>query len=201
MNRLYKTIVAILKPIVRLLFRYEVRGIENIPKQQGNFMLCCNHQSFLDVVLLAVMCPYQINFMAKKELFKFRPLGWLFKKVGAFPVNRGAGDVSAVKHAEQILKSGGVLGIFPEGTRNPMGTPGRAKAGAAMLAIDTGANVLPVAIRYSKKPILFKKVSVRIGTLIDGENFAKTESISKTEIKRVTGIIMENITNLWEMEF
>ncbi len=199
MNRLYKTIVAVLKPIVRMLFKYEVLGLENIPQMPGNFMLCCNHQSFLDVVLLAVMCPYQINFMAKKELFRFRPLGWLFKKFGAFPVNRGAGDVSAVKHAEQILENGGVLGIFPEGTRNPMGKPGRAKAGAAMLAIDTGANILPVAIRYSKKPILFKKVSVRIGELISGNEFVKTDSISKTEIKRVTGIIMENITKLWEI--
>lgn len=200
MNRLYKTIVAVLRPIVRVLFKYEVIGLDNIPQTEGNFMLCCNHQSFLDVVLLAVMCPYQINFMAKKELFKFRPLGWLFKKVGAFPVNRGAGDLSAVKHAAQILENGGVLGIFPEGTRNPMGKPGRAKAGAAMLAIDTGANILPVAIRYSKKPILFKKVSVRIGKLISGKEFVKTDSISKTEIKRVTGIIMENITNLWETE-
>ena len=198
MSRFYKTIITILKPIVRLLFKYEVVGIENIPNEYGNFMLCCNHQSFLDVVLLAVMCPYQINFMAKKELFKFKPLGWLFKKVGAFPVNRGAGDVSAVKHAEETLKKGGVLGIFPEGTRNPMGAPGRAKAGAAMLAINTGADILPVAIRYSKKPILFKKVSVRIGQLINGEGFTKSEKISKTEIKRVTGIIMENITNLWE---
>ncbi len=199
MNRLYKTIIAILKPITHLLFRYEVTGIENMPKQ-GNFMLCCNHQSFLDAVLLAVVCPYQVNFMAKKELFKFKPFAWLFKKMGAFPVNRGTGDVSAVRHAAQILENGGVLGIFPEGTRYPFGKPGRAKAGAALLAIDTGTDVLPVAIKYPKKPILFKKVSVRIGTLILGDNFVKSETISKTEIKRVTGIIMDNITNLWETE-
>ena len=146
MSRFYKTIVSILRPIVKVLFKIEVRGIENL-KHGGKYLVCCNHQSFWDIVFLICVFPMQINFMAKKELFSFAPLGWIFKKMGAFPVNRAVGDVSAVKQAEDILNKGGVLGIFPEGTRYPLGAPHKAKAGAAMFALNTKASILPVAIR------------------------------------------------------
>ncbi len=199
MTRFYKAVKAFVTPFAKGLFRFEVIGAENF-KKSSNLIICCNHQSFWDVVLLAVACPFQINFMAKKELFKNKLIGWIFTKVGAFPVNRGAGDLNAFKKAHVAL-NGGILGIFPEGTRNPLGAPGKAKAGAAMLAIDTGADILPVAIRYSAHPILFRKVSVRIGEIINGDDFVKNETVSKSEIRRVTSLIMESITMLWEKKF
>ncbi len=199
MSGFYKTVRAILKPIIKVLFPIEIIGTDNLI-ENGSFMVCCNHQSFWDVVFLIVACPFQINFMAKKELFTNKILGYIFKKMGAFPINRSTGDVNAFKKAYEILENGGVLGIFPEGTRNDFGVPGKAKAGAAMLAIDTKVNILPVAIRYSKRPILFKKVSVRIGKVISAIT-TKEAGVSKREIRRVTGLIMENITHLWEIEF
>ena len=195
MNRFYKTVVCVLRPILKCLFKLEISGIDNL-KDASKVLLCCNHQSFWDIVVLMCVCPFKINFMAKKELFKFAPIGWIFKKMGAFPVNRAVGDLSAVKHAEEILNKGEVLGIFPEGTRGELGAPQRVKAGAAMLALNTGAGILPVAIRYSKKPLLFKKIKVNIGEKI--EITQSNGSISKSEIKQVTGIIMETITKLWE---
>lgn len=199
MNRFYRNVRACVTPFAKGLFRFEVTGVENFSKN-SNLIICCNHQSFWDVVLLAVACPFQINFMAKKELFKNKIIGWIFTKAGAFPVNRGAGDVNAIKKAHDAL-NGGILGIFPEGTRNPLGPPQKAKAGAAMLAIDTGADIQPVAIRYSGHPLLFRKVSVRIGEIIDGGSFVNSEAVSKSEIRRVTSMIMESITKLWEKEF
>ena len=197
MNRFYKTVVCVLKPILKCLFKFEITGADNI-KDASKVLLCCNHQSFWDIVILMCVCPRQINFMAKKELFKFAPIGFIFKKLGAFPVNRAVGDLTAVKHAEQLLNKDEILGIFPEGTRNKLGAPQRAKAGAAMLALNTGAGILPVAIRYSKKPLIFKKVRINIGKKMDIADVTCNNTISKTEIKRVTGIIMENITKLWE---
>ena len=196
MNRFYKTVVSILRPIVSVLFKLEVKNAENL-QTGGKVLLCCNHQSFWDIVFLLCICPYKINFMAKKELFKFAPLGFIFKKMGAFPVNRAVGDLSAVKHAEEVLNNGGVLGIFPEGTRHKLGAPHKAKAGAAMFALNTRSNILPVAIRYPKKPLLFKRIQIHIGAIIETSKMAGDE-ISRADIKRVTGTIMQNITNLWE---
>ncbi len=200
MNGFYKTIKAILKPIIKVLFRLEIIGAENFDGS-GSFMLCCNHQSFWDIVFLIVACPFQINFMAKKELFKNKILAYIFTKMGAFPINRSTGDVNAFKRAYDILENGGVLGIFPEGTRNDFGAPGKAKAGAAMLAIDTKVDILPVAIRYSKKPIMFKKVYVRVGQALTNNTAKNSSGVSKTDIRRVSSTIMENITQLWETEF
>ena len=197
MTRFYKTIACILRPIVKLLFRFEISGFDKV-KNDGKLLLCANHQSFWDIVFLLVFCPVQINFMAKKELFKFKPLGWIFKKMGAFPINRGGSDLSAIKHAEDILNSGGVLGIFPEGTRHPLGAPHKAKAGAAMMALDTRTDILPVAIRYPKKPLLFKKIKINVGEVIKVSSFITDDKFSKSEIKQVTNLITENITNLWE---
>ena len=94
------------------------------------------------------MCQKRhVFFMAKEEIFRNRLSSWFFgKQLGAFPVKRGAGDTAALDTARAIVGDGRLLGIFPEGTRSRDGQLGRAKSGAALIAAQTGASILPAAI-------------------------------------------------------
>lgn len=198
MYPLYKVLRGILTPFVKLFFRPQIIGLENVP-QNGKYIICCNHQSFWDLFVLVINFPYQICFMSKKELFDNKLIGWFFKKLGAFPVNRGKGDTSAFKKAFSVLEEGGILGIFPEGTRNGGGAPGKAKAGAALLAIQSGVDVLPASIYYGGKNF-FGKTALRFGNVIKSEEFTIGTKAGKTEIRNASNRIMQEITNLWEMK-
>ena len=137
------------KPLAWLLFPFKTIGRENIPDTPGQppLVLCCNHISVIDPVFLEMCQKRHVYFMAKEEIFKNRLATWFFaKQLGAFPVKRGAGDTGALDTARRIVEEGKLLGIFPEGTRSKDGRLGRAKSGAALIAAQTGASVLPVAI-------------------------------------------------------
>ena len=106
----------LLAPVGKLLFRLQIEGTENIPKQ-GPVILCSNHRSVLDPFFMAVAVPRTIRFMAKSELFADhgRFARWLLYAFGAFPVRRDKGDAESVRTAVHILQDGGVVGIFPQG--------------------------------------------------------------------------------------
>ncbi len=196
MGKFYRFVKALAAVVVKLFFKLEVNG--GFTDKTG-YILCCNHQSFWDMVLLIVLCPNQIHFMGKKELFSNKILAFLLHKLGAFAVNRGSGDVSAVKTAIGTVTEGGILGIFPEGTRYPVGRPSKFRAGAAMVAVKSGADILPVAIRYDKKARPFRKVLVNVGEILPFESFCiDSENAGKSDIKRVLSVISNNIINLWE---
>ena len=129
-----------------LFYHIQVEGREHIPTS-GGFVLASNHRSYADPPLLATRLRGQrCVFMAKEELFRNKFFGWLIRKLGAFPVTRGAGDNGVIETAEQYVRSGRVLMIFPEGTRSKDGRVGRGKTGVALIAAQTGAPVVPVAI-------------------------------------------------------
>jgi 1-acyl-sn-glycerol-3-phosphate acyltransferase len=140
---------AILKPlavaVMRLLFRLEGRGAEHVPPR-GPVLLVANHSSFLDPPLVGGVAPRPVSFMAKAELFRVPLLGPLIKRLNARPVRREGADAGALRTALRILQDGGVLLMFPEGTRGPEGTLREPKPGAAMLAVLSGAPVVPVFI-------------------------------------------------------
>lgn len=102
--------------------------------------------------------------MAKEELFKVFILGALIKKLGAFPVKRNKADLGAIKHALKLLEKGGILGLFPEGTRARNGELGELHNGAALIALMSKKPVLPVSIKWPGK--IFGTVEVKIGPLI-----------------------------------
>jgi len=143
---------AILKPIVmammRLLFRVEGRGGEHVPAR-GPVLLVANHSSFLDPPLVGGVAPRPVSFMAKEELFRVPVLGALIRRLNARPVRRDGADAGALRTALRILQEGGVLLMFPEGTRGPEGTLREPKPGAAMLAVLSGAPVVPVFLQGS----------------------------------------------------
>jgi len=143
---------AILKPIayglMRVLFRVEAHGTERVPAT-GPVLLVANHSSFLDPPLVGAVIARQVTFMAKAELFDVPLLGALIRRLNARPVRREGADASALRTALRALQDGGVLVMFPEGTRGPEGTLREAKPGAGMLAVLSGAAVVPVYIEGS----------------------------------------------------
>ena len=142
-------------------------GKENIPAEtpDDRTILCCNHISEMDPVYLEMCQKRHVFFMAKAELFRGRFSRWFLGRLfGAFPVERGKGDTGALDKAEEIVRSGRLLGIFPEGTRSRDGQLGRAKSGAALIAARTGANILPVCIvAKDQKVRLFHRAKVIFG--------------------------------------
>ena len=117
-----------------------------MPKDR-NCILMGNHQCLLDPVTLALCVPdREIHFMGKKELFENKALGWVFRQVHGFPVDRGNMDMGAIRTAMGVLKAGETLGIFPEGTRSKTGHMLPLLGGASLLALKSGCDVVPVYI-------------------------------------------------------
>jgi 1-acyl-sn-glycerol-3-phosphate acyltransferase len=122
----------------------EAIGKENVPKT-GAIIIAPVHFSNLDPPAVASVCPRQLRFMAKQELFKGF-FGWGISSVGAFPVRRGENDTEAIRKAIDILESGQALLVFPEGERGDGRHLGSINRGVAMLAKRSGAQIVPTAI-------------------------------------------------------
>lgn len=182
-------------------FKYRIRVVEPavIPRDKG-CILAANHQCHLDPLFVAMACPAQVRFMAKKELFEPPLYGRIFRALGAFPVDRGSGDRSALQHAEEIVKNGQVLGIFPEGTKSKTGKLLRAKSGVTVVAAQTGGDIIPVGIRISGKKLWRKCVEVRCGEPISNESI-RIESFSKAELKEANRLLMTRIAEMSGKEY
>jgi 1-acyl-sn-glycerol-3-phosphate acyltransferase len=142
---LYAFVRTLILPLLRLWFRVRISGTEHIPAS-GAAIIAPNHKSFLDAFFVGLGTRRHVRFMAKVELFR-GPLGWLFLRLGAFPVRRGESDRDALETARVILRQGGLLVLVPEGTRieqsDALGTPHH---GAGRLALETDSPIIPAAI-------------------------------------------------------
>lgn len=156
---LYRILKGILKPIFSVLYSVKVEGRDHLPKG-GPLIICANHISAIDPIILAISLPYMIYSMAKAELFKVKLFGYFLNKVGVFPVKRGEADLKSIKTSLKLLKEKKIMGMFPEGTRNKTGDI-KAEPGIAMIAVKAQAPVLPIAIISDYK--LFKRTTVKIG--------------------------------------
>lgn len=146
----YALVRLLVTPVFRLYFRLHISGAEHIPAQ-GAAIVTPNHKSFWDSFFTAIATTRHMRFMAKKELFA--PwYGPLLLRLGAFPVDRGSSDAAALETARTILAQGGLLELFPEGTRirDPDGL-GEPRRGAARLALETGTPIVPAAITGTEK--------------------------------------------------
>ena len=128
-----------------LLTGFRVDGLRNVPSS-GPLIVVANHLHNLDPLVVAVAIPRPVHYMAKAELFRVPVLGRLISFGGAFPIERGQADRKAIRRAEATLAQGIALGIFPEGTRSTTGAMTPPLAGAALIALRSGAPVLPVAV-------------------------------------------------------
>ena len=185
------------KFLLKLALRIKCEGIENIPKK-GSFILACNHIHFVDPAVLLAFFPRPIHFMAKEEAFKNKLAAWFLTHLNAFPVNRARSDKSSVDYAVKLIETGHVLGIFPEGTRSKDLKPQKAKAGVALIARQTKADILPASVYCEKKGGLFRKITVRFGEVIKYEELGLEDEAATRTLREATDKIMGEIVDLWE---
>jgi 1-acyl-sn-glycerol-3-phosphate acyltransferase len=192
---LYELAKFILKPLTSTLFAARVSGAENVPTT-GGLVVAANHRSFLDPPMLGTWFPRTIHYMAKRELFSIPILGFLIGRVHAFPVDRDRADLSAIRNALRIIRDGGVVGIFPEGTRNLDGAA-KARGGAVLIAATAGCPLVPVALvgtQYAARRFRASSVEVRIGEPMIFQGSARKPT--KAEIERWTQDLTQTIERL-----
>lgn len=193
---LYSVIRGIVGILFRLLYRLEVHGKDNV-LEEGRLILCSNHISNLDPIILSIVFPRQVCWMAKKQLFKNKVLSCFLTKLGAFPVDREESDLSAIRNALKVLKKESVLGIFPEGTRVKEMNIENAKSGVALISIKANSPVLPVYIEGHFKP--FSKIRVYFGKPISF--FSKDDKKLTTEDYRLfSKEILQSIYSIKDKE-
>ncbi len=157
----YDVAKGLLIPIFRALWRIRGRGIENVPRT-GPLIVACNHLSYLDPPALGVICPRRLSYMAKAELFRIPVLGAVIRSVGAYPVDRVGSASGAIKRSVALLRAGGAVGIFPEGTRNLTGAA-QVREGVALLASLARAPVVPACVSGSDRAGRLHRISVIFG--------------------------------------
>jgi 1-acyl-sn-glycerol-3-phosphate acyltransferase len=184
--------------LFRALSRPTIKGRERVPRE-GAFILVSNHLNNADPPVLTNVIPRRIYWMAKKELFDNPILGIPFRFFGFISVRRFEADLSALRKSQETLARGDVLGMFPEGTRSKTGVLKEAEPGTAVLALRTGAPILPVAIwgteNFSVPRDLLKRtpVNVRIGQPFQ---LVRTKRLDKQQVANGTREIMERIAAL-----
>ncbi len=209
----FALIKAVLGPIMRLMFRPQVEGAEHIPGD-GPVILAGNHLTFIDSMILPLVCDRQVCFIGKDEYvtgkgLKGRLMAWFFTGVGMIPVDRdgGRGGVAALMTGRRVLEEGKVFGIYPEGTRSPDGRLYRGRTGIARLTLMTGAPVVPFAVIGTDKlqpggsgmprP---GRVTVRFGAPME---FSRYEGMDRDRyvLRAVTDSVMAEVMRLSGQEY
>ena len=168
MSRRYHLFRRAMMLLCRVLFGLTVHGAEKVPSE-GPLIVASNHSQYADPVLVCVAVPRRLQWMAKKQLFVF-PFRRFFEFIGAFPVDREGGGRGAIRAALAFLAEGWALGIFPEGTHRGDGASREAKSGAVVLAVRSGAPVLPVYVGKLPRPLARlrgEKLHIFVGEPID----------------------------------
>ncbi|MBW3086109.1 hypothetical protein KEM60_02320 [Austwickia sp. TVS 96-490-7B] len=200
-------------PVLTVLFRPKVEGIEHIP-ERGAAILASNHLSFSDSFFLPLVLRRRITFPAKMEYFtgtgvKGRLTAAFFRGVGQIPIDRSGGSASwvAMEGGLDILRSGELFGIYPEGTRSPDGRLYRGKTGVARLALEAGVPIIPVAMIDTDKaqptgqivPTI-TQIGIRIGEPLDVTQYVGQES-DHLVLRRITDEVMQSLQRLSGQEY
>ena len=190
--------------VLFLSTRWQVKGRENIPAE-GPLLIVANHLNLADPPIVSVSIARQTMFMAKEELFKAKFTGYFIGSFGAFPVRRSQADTKAVRQALKILADGLALVVFPEATRSPNAQLQPAFPGAALIALRSGAPILPIGITGTEKIrgktwILRRpRVTVNIGPAFHLPPTSR--KANRTELARLTDFIMEHIAEQLPVEY
>ncbi|MEP6893745.1 MAG: lysophospholipid acyltransferase family protein [Gaiellaceae bacterium] len=182
-------------PLVRVFARLRVYGKDRVPRD-GGCVIACNHFSWLDPAALGAGSPRTIYFMAKMEAHEIPLVGSLIRVLGTFSVRRGESDREAVRTMRRIVHEGKALGLFAEGTRQRSGVPGELQPGAAMVALQEGVPVIPVAVHGSLtwKPGNFHPVSIAFGNPMTFEGLPS----GGRGYREASAQIQAEILRLWE---
>lgn len=190
---------ALLVPFFLIYFRLDRIGREHVPKD-GAVIFASNHRSFLDPFIIGALARQPLFYVAKKELFGNPLQAWFLNSLGAIPVDRGQSDTEMIKTARAILDRGDSLVIFPEGTRIRPGALGRPKRGVGRMALETGAQIVPVALIGTedvrkKWRVYPRKVRIRAGSPLV---FPQTHDPSQDLAVEVTNRIWPRVELQWE---
>jgi 1-acyl-sn-glycerol-3-phosphate acyltransferase len=187
-----------------LFTRWQVKGKENLPGK-GPLLVVVNHLNLADPPIIGVSVRRKAMFLAKEELFRPGILGYIVRNYGAFPVRRGGMNKEALRKAEQLLKQGMALILFPEGRRSRSAQLGSAFSGPALIASRSGAPVLPIGISGTEKIkgiswlLRRPRITVNIGCpfhlpQVNGK-------LTRAELAQFTHSIMEHIAELLPTEY
>lgn len=199
----YKVARACLGGFFRKLYRVKIVGAENRP-ESGPFLICSNHLSNSDVIVVAACFKQQVRYFAKKELFKIPVLKQLISLLGAFPVDRSdaSASVSSIKTTLSLLEKGEVVGIFPQGKRYPGMNPKNTKPknGVGMIEFHAKVKVVPVLLENKKWKICpFRKTVIHIGKPIEYEEFTYSEGKGR-EFADASELIFTRITQMMDSD-
>lgn len=186
-----------LTPVLAFIFNVRCEGTENMP-ESGPVILCSNHRSNVDPVIIGVVFRRSLFFMAKDSLFRIPLLGSLIKALGAFPVTRGAHDMEAIKKSMKILRGGNVLAMFPEGHRQKnYGKPKRFQSGVVRIAEKTNSVILPAAVICKRHVMPFNRKYIRVGKPVTLAELGVTDG-GKENIARASERLREIVERLME---
>ena len=200
----YRLLKAVLGPLLRLLFKVRVEGLDNVPAS-GPVILASNHVSFSDSIFLPMVLKRRVTFVAKAEYFEQRKTAWFFRATGQIPVKRGGGPASAraLEAAKEVLDAGDVFAIYPEGTRSPDGRLYKGRTGVARLALDANCPVLAVAMIGTReaqpigqvKPNFFMPITIKFSTPMQFDRY-KARRDDPLTLRSITDEIMFELSQM-----
>jgi 1-acyl-sn-glycerol-3-phosphate acyltransferase len=192
----------VLKVIFTLLYRVEKIDLYKVPRK-GSLIICSNHISYVDPLIIGAFIPRCIYFMAKKELYSSKFLSSLVTFFNAFPVNRKTFDRKAFYTSFEILKNENVLCLFPEGTRSTDGILRKGKKGVGFISAVSSTPILPVAlsgtnkiIQKPHKRIFFPKIKLIVGDIIDVKDILKGRN-KKEAVNIIVARTMKEIGKIY----
>jgi len=196
-------------PFVRVFVRVRVEGREHVPRR-GPVILASNHRSFLDSIFIPLVMRRRVTFVAKAEYFDDPKVAWFFRSCGQIPIRREGGSASerALASATEVLRSGNVFGIYPEGTRTRDGYLHRGHTGVARLAMRCNVPIVPIGLIGtddvqpidSRLPRLFQRVTIRFGEPIDPARYSGREH-DRMALRELTDEVMYEICQLSGYEY
>ena len=203
----------VIGPLLTTVFRPWVKGLENVPRT-GPLIVVCNHLSFVDSVFLPLMIDRQMAFLAKSDYFTGKGIkGWFIRffmtSAGQLPIDRSGGKASeaSLNAGLQVLADGGVLAIYPEGTRSPDGRMYRGRTGVARMILEAHVPVIPAAVIGTEKVMPLgsnipkvHRVGVVIGEPLDFSRFEGMES-DRFVLRSITDEIVYEMNKLSEQEY
>lgn len=197
---LYRVGQAVCRPIMKVFYRYKFINNNSIT-HEGAYIIASNHMSFSDPVLLGLGQRRRLFFMAKQELFKNKFFAGLIRALGAFPVERGAGDGKAIKTGEDLIKEGNVMTIFIEGGRTKTGEFMRPRSGCALVAQQMQVPVIPACITITGNPKhRFAKRVIHFGDPLTPQQLGLTPDGDRRQLKNATNMIMDEIKKMREQD-
>ncbi len=191
----YNVVRVVVAPLLRLIFGIKRSGVKNLPRD-GGIIICSNHRSNYDPVIIGGALPRQLKFMAKSELFKIPFLSGLVRLFGAFPVSRGKSDAQAIKKAIGFVEKDYALLMFPEGHRQKNGDMlQNFKSGAALCAYKAHSSIIPVAIVSKGEVRPFKRNFVIIGRPLKYEELGFTDGNTEN-LRAVSTLLQDKVSEL-----